>query len=63
MKRGDLVLVEHHRNFIREQQLGIYVRYITVTDPRYSPSFPCCEVITPKHGLHVVRFEHVSWVE
>ena len=49
MRKGDLVLIQFYHQGLwpkKVTQLGIYLQDIRFGDPRYSPSFPRCEIIT-----------------
>jgi hypothetical protein len=58
MKKGDLVLIDHYHPGDSPQSYGIYIKDIQLRDPRYSPSFPTCEIIT-SNGLQVIGVERI----
>lgn len=58
MKKGDLVLIDHYHPRDSPQSYGIYIKDIQLRDPRYTPSFPTCEIIT-SNGLQVIGVERI----
>ena len=59
MRKGDLVIIEFWPQGSwpkKVTQLGIYLQDIRFGDPRYSPSFPRCEIIT-SNGIKSIGLE------
>lgn len=56
MKKGDLILIDHYHPI--DKTYGIYIKDIQLRDPRYTPSFPTCEIIT-SNGLQVIGVERI----
>ena len=62
MKKGDLVLIDHYHPIDKTFKIfGIYIKDIQLRDPRYTPSFPTCEIIT-SNGLQVIGVERIHLV-
>lgn len=64
MKFGDVVTIESYRVNSSSSlafavpAIGIYVRIVPYNHPKYSPSFPSCEILTPQ-GVRFVNVEDV----
>lgn len=61
MNLGDLVRIEGEMingYTWKVPTLGIYLRTIPHDHPSYSPSFPACEILTPR-GVRLIQLERV----